>query len=384
MNADTDLHFDPDSLRDRSDPDSLRDRYRRERDRRVRADGSDQYVEMEGEFARFKEDDPYVEPGFTRPALNDQIDVAIIGGGFSGLLAAARLTEQGVTSFRIIEAGGDFGGTWYWNRYPGAQCDTESYLYLPLLDELNYMPKEKYSYVSEIFEHTQRIGSHYGLYDKTYFQTRVRWLDWDDEIDRWHIHTNRDDDFQAQFVIMAVGPMTSAKLPGIPGIADFKGHSFHTSRWDYAYTGGDTTGGMTKLEDKRVAIIGTGATGVQCVPRVGQYAEHLYVFQRTHQRWIGVEINRRTPTGGSRLSRDGNASAATTSTTSRPAAPSKSIWSTMVGQISSERFPHQREKIVRAQKRSAIERSSYRTTQRWRSCAPELHQRLSIRLLQNP
>jgi cyclohexanone monooxygenase len=261
--------------------DSLRDRYQRERDRRVRPDGSDQYIEMNGEFARFKEDDPYVEPGFAREPLHDLIDVAIIGGGFSGLLAAARLNELGVTSFRIIEAGGDFGGTWYWNRYPGAQCDTESYLYLPLLDELNYMPKEKYSYVTEIFQHTQRIGDHYGLYDKTHFQTRVRSLDWDDSSNRWHIRTNRDDDFQARFVIMAVGPMTTAKLPGIPGIADFVGHSFHTSRWDYNYTGGDTTGGLTNLADKRVAIIGTGATGIQCIPRVAEYAEHLFVFQRT-------------------------------------------------------------------------------------------------------
>ena len=263
------------------DPDTLRERYRLERDRRVRDDGSNQYVELNGEFAKFKDEDPYVELGFHRAAIDDEIDVAIIGGGFSGLLAAARLTEQGVTSFRIIEAGGDFGGTWYWNRYPGAQCDTEAYLYLPLLEELNYMPKEKYAYVTEIFEHTRRIGHHYGLYDKTHFQTRVRSLDWDDAIHRWHISSNHGDDFKARFVVMAIGPMTTAKLPGIPGIGDFKGHSFHTSRWDYRYTGGDTTGGLVNLQDKKVAIVGTGATGVQCVPRVAQYAEHLYVFQRT-------------------------------------------------------------------------------------------------------
>ncbi len=271
----------PDADNVKFDPDELRARYQFERDRRVRQDGSDQYVEMQGDFARFKEDDPYVEPGFHRPQINDLIDVAIIGGGFSGLLAAARLIEQGVTSFRIIEAGGDFGGTWYWNRYPGAQCDTEAYLYLPLLEELNYMPKEKYAYVTEIFEHTQRIGQHYGLYERTHFQTRVRSLDWDESNNRWHIRTNRDDDIQARFVVMSIGPMTTAKLPGIPGIGTFTGHSFHTSRWDYRYTGGDTTGGMTNLHDKKVAIIGTGATGVQCAPRVAQYADHLYVFQRT-------------------------------------------------------------------------------------------------------
>jgi cyclohexanone monooxygenase len=263
------------------DPDALREKYRRERDKRMREDGVDQYIEMAGRFAHYAEDDPYVEPGFTRPPTVDEIDVVIIGGGFSGLLAGARLTEQGVTDFCIVEAGGDFGGTWYWNRYPGAQCDIESYCYLPLLEELNYMPKEKYSFVSEIFEHSQRIGQHYGLYEKTHFQTRVRSIDWDEELKRWHVKTNRDDDIRARFVVMALGSATRAKLPGVPGIEEFEGHSFHTNRWDYNYTGGDTTGGMTKLADKRVAIIGTGASAIQCVPRVAQYAQHLYVFQRT-------------------------------------------------------------------------------------------------------
>ena len=263
------------------DPDALRAKYEHERVKRLREDGVDQYIELSGYFARYAEEDPYVEPGFTRDPVTDEIDVAIIGGGFSGLLAGARLSDLGVTDFRIIEAGGDFGGTWYWNRYPGAQCDIESYCYLPLLEELDYMPKEKYSFVSEIFEHSQRIGERYGLYDKAHFQTRVRSLDWDDSLARWHIRTNRDDDIKARFVIMALGSATRSKLPGIPGIDEFEGHSFHTSRWDYTYTGGDTTGGMIGLADKRVAIIGTGATAVQCVPRVAQYAEHLYVFQRT-------------------------------------------------------------------------------------------------------
>jgi cyclohexanone monooxygenase len=263
------------------DPDALREKYRREREKRMRQDGVDQYIEMAGRFAHYAEDDPYVEPGFARAPIVDEIEVVVIGGGFSGLLAGARLTEQGVTDFCIVEAGGDFGGTWYWNRYPGAQCDIESYCYLPLLEELNYMPKEKYSFVSEIFEHSQRIGHHYGLYEKTHFQTRVRSIDWDEERKRWHIKTNRDDDIRARFVVMALGSATRAKLPGVPGIEEFAGHSFHTNRWDYDYTGGDTTGGMTNLGDKRVAIIGTGASAIQCVPRVAQYAKHLYVFQRT-------------------------------------------------------------------------------------------------------
>jgi cyclohexanone monooxygenase len=263
------------------DPDALRDKYRQERDKRIRTDGEAQYLELAGKFAHYNEDDPYVEPGFEREPLTDEIDVVIIGGGFSGLLAGARLKEAGVSNFRIIEAGGDFGGTWYWNRYPGAQCDIESYCYLPLLEELGYIPKEKYSYVSEIFEHSQRIGHAYDLYDVTCFQTRVNSIDWDESIKRWHIHTNRDDDIKARFVIMALGTASRAKLPGIPGIDEFEGHSFHTSRWDYNYTGGDTTGGMTKLADKRVAIIGTGATAIQAVPFLGKYAKQLYVFQRT-------------------------------------------------------------------------------------------------------
>jgi len=262
-------------------PDAVRERYRRERDKRLRPNGADQYIEMTGAFAKYAEDDPYADPDFARDPITAEIDIAIIGGGFSGLLAAARLSEQGVTSFRIIEAGADFGGTWYWNRYPGAQCDTESYCYLPLLEELGYMPREKYSYVNEIFEHSQRIGHHYGLYERSILQTRVRSVDWDDSLQRWCIATNRNDSIKARFVVMALGTTTRAKLPGIPGIDSFGGHSFHTSRWDYGYTGGDNTGGMTRLADKRVAIIGTGATAIQVVPRLARDAGHLYVFQRT-------------------------------------------------------------------------------------------------------
>src|SRR5262245_55953881 len=204
------------------DPDALRARYEQERLKRLRDDGADQYIEMAGTFSHYAEDDPYADPTFDRDPLTDDIEIAIIGGGFSGLLAAARLAEQGVTDIRVIEAGADYGGTWYWNRYPGAQCDTESYCYLPLLEELGYMPKEKYSYVTEIFEHSQRIGQHYGLYEKTCFQTRVRSIDWDEERQRWHITTNRGDDMKARFVVMALGTTTRAKLPGLPGIESFE------------------------------------------------------------------------------------------------------------------------------------------------------------------
>jgi cyclohexanone monooxygenase len=263
------------------DPDALRDKYRQERDKRLRQDGEDQYVELAGRFARYAEADPYADPNFKRNPLTDEVDVVIIGGGFSGMLAAARLKEARIKDIRLIEAGGDFGGTWYWNRYPGAQCDIESYCYLPLLEELGVLPKEKYSYVTEIFEHSQRIGREYGLYDVACFQTRVKSLRWDEGLKRWLVSTDRDDAIKARFVVMALGPASRPKLPGIPGIETFEGHSFHTSRWDYDYTGGDTTGNLHKLADKRVAIIGTGATAIQCVPYLGANSRHLYVFQRT-------------------------------------------------------------------------------------------------------
>ncbi|WP_134324175.1 flavin-containing monooxygenase [Cumulibacter soli] len=263
------------------DIEELREKYAVERARRIREDGSAQYLEVSGQHAKYDEEDPYADASYRRDPITEEVEAIIIGGGFSGLLASARLMEAGVEDFRVIEAAADFGGTWYWNRYPGAQCDIESYCYLPLLEELNYMPKEKYSFGDEIYEHAQRVGHHYGLYERTYFQTRVRDMTWNDEQQRWLVTTDRGDDIRARFVINAVGPASRPKLPGIPGIDDFEGHSFHTSRWDYNYTGGDANGGMTKLNDKKVAIIGTGATAIQCVPRTANDAEHLYVFQRT-------------------------------------------------------------------------------------------------------
>src|ERR1035437_8178862 len=151
------------------DPDALRAKYHEERDKRLRPDGNEQYVEVKGDFSRYV-DDPYVVSGFTRAPLTDAVDVLIIGGGFGGLLAAARLREAGVERIRIIEKGGDFGGTWYWNRYPGAQCDIESYIYLPLLEETGYIPREKYSFADEIREHSRRIGEHFDLYKDACFQ----------------------------------------------------------------------------------------------------------------------------------------------------------------------------------------------------------------------
>ena len=261
------------------DPAELRAKYRYERDKRLREDGNAQYQEVADEFASYT-DDPYSE-WVERDPLTDEVQVAIIGGGFGGLLMGGRLREAGFDDIRVIEQAGDFGGTWYWNRYPGAMCDVESYCYLPLLEELNYVPKHKYSYAPEIFEHSKAIARHYDLYTNACLQTGVSAMRWDDTSGRWIIHTDRGDAIRAQFVAMANGPLNRPKLPGIPGITSFKGHTFHTSRWDYDYTGGDSEGNLTGLADKRVAIIGTGATAVQCIPHLGAGAEHLYVFQRT-------------------------------------------------------------------------------------------------------
>ena len=274
------------------DLEAIRHRYAAERDKRIREDGNDQYVEIAGDLAHYV-DDPYVEPGFQRDPIDRAVDALIIGGGFGGLLAGARLRQAGVKDICVVEKGGDFGGTWYWNRYPGAQCDVESYIYLPLLEELGYMPKEKYSHAPEILEHSRAIGRHFDLYDGALFQTGVKKLRWDDDERRWLVSTDRGDVIRARFVSLASGPLNRPKLPGIPGIRDFKGHTFHTSRWDYDYTGGTAEGGLDKLADKRIAVIGTGATAVQCVSHLAASAEHLYVCQRTPSS-IDVRDNRPT------------------------------------------------------------------------------------------
>ena len=262
------------------DADVLRRRYREERDRRLRANGNRQYTEITGALARF-DADPHAPTRPERDPLTDHVDVLIVGAGFSGLLAGARLRQGGVESIRLVDDGNDVGGTWYWNRYPGAQCDIESYIYMPLLEELGYMPTEKYAHGPEIQAHARAIAEHFGLIKDACFQTRVTSMHWDDSADEWVVYTDRNDRMTARYVMMAIGPLSRPKLPGIPGIELFSGHSFHTSRWDYGYTGGDTTGGLTKLRDKRVGVIGTGATGVQCVPHLGEWAKSLFVFQRT-------------------------------------------------------------------------------------------------------
>ena len=258
----------------------IRERYHRERDKRLRPDGNEQYLEPSGRFASLL-DDPYVavEP---REALDQDVEVLVVGAGFAGLVTAARIKQAGITDVRLIDKAGDVGGVWYWNRYPGAMCDTAAMIYLPLLEETGTIPSAKYVPAPEIHAHAKRIATTFGLYDGALFSTGITSITWDASLSRYVVNTDRGDTLRVRHVAMGTGPLHRPKLPGIPGIHDFKGHAFHTSRWDYQYTGGDPTGTlMQNLRDKRVGIIGTGATAVQCIPHLSRAAGELFVFQRT-------------------------------------------------------------------------------------------------------
>ena len=259
---------------------ALRARYRAERDKRLRPDGNEQYLEPGGRFANLL-DDTYTAP-FEREAVETDVTVLVVGAGFAGLVIGARLKQAGIEDVRLIDKAGDVGGVWYWNRYPGAMCDTAAMIYLPLMEEVGTVPSAKYVPAPEIHAHAKRIADTFGLYDGAMLSTGIESIVWDESLSRWIVRTDRGDVLRARFVCMGTGPLHRPKLPGIPGIHDFAGHAFHTSRWDWAYTRGDPTGApMTGLADKRVGIIGTGATAVQCIPHLSRSAGELYVFQRT-------------------------------------------------------------------------------------------------------
>ncbi|MET4700920.1 cyclohexanone monooxygenase [Constrictibacter sp. MBR-5] len=232
--------------------------------------GAADYMAMEGEFARYL-DDVYSAPPVEREALSDDCEVLVIGAGFGALLLWYKLRAAGFTDVRFCEKGGDVGGTWYWNRYPGIACDVEAYSYLPLLEEMGYFPSMKFASGFEILEYCQAMAERYGFYDRCLFHTTVERTEWDEGESRWTVHTDRGDAMKARFVVLANGILTTPKLARIEGMESFAGQSFHTSRWDYT----------VDLEGKRVGIIGTGATAVQVVPELAKIVRELYVFQRT-------------------------------------------------------------------------------------------------------
>jgi cyclohexanone monooxygenase len=259
--------------------DAIKQRFDQERDVRLayRPEGTAQFTsDFDGELNQYARD-PFSEGKDAREPINDQVEVLFIGGGFSALLTSARLRDKGIESIRIVERGGDVGGTWYWNRYPGVACDVLSYDYLPLLDEMEYVPDRQYARGPEIYAHCQAIARRYGLYEKAVFGTTVTSTIWHEDEQLWHLRTDRGDHMRARFVICANGTLSKPKLPRISGMETFSGHSFHTSRWDYDYTGQS----LEKLHDKVVGIIGTGATAVQVIPELGRTAKALFVFQRT-------------------------------------------------------------------------------------------------------
>ncbi len=258
---------------------TLKAKYAHERDRRVRREGGEQYRRSteDGTYAI----DPHM-PVIARKPIREEREILVLGGGWSGILAGYRLRQAGIGDFRIIDHAGDFGGVWYWNRYPGAQCDNDAYCYLPLLEETGFMPSKKFADGYEIQGYCRLIAEKYDLYEGALFHTLVTSVKWDEAVARWQVETDRGDCIAARYVIMANGLLNLPKLPGVPGIDNFKGKIFHSSRWDYEYTGGTWRNPvLDRLADKRVAIIGTGATAIQAVPFLAEYAQHLYVLQRT-------------------------------------------------------------------------------------------------------
>ncbi len=260
---------------------ALRAKYAQERAKRLRNEGQSHYLRPSGDFVPDYSVDPY-KSVVPRHPVDEDIDVLVLGAGWGGIKASYYLTKEGVSNFRNIDTAGDFGGVWYWNQYPGVQCDNDAYCYLPLLEEMGYMPEKKFSDGAEIQAYAKSIAQRFGFADKALFHTQVTGLKWDQSIQRWQVDTNRGDSIRARFVIVASGVLNMPKLPAVKGIDRFNGTLFHTSRWDYSYTGGSYRNPvLDKLSDKRVAIVGTGATAIQVAPHLAKYAKELYILQRT-------------------------------------------------------------------------------------------------------
>lgn len=280
---------------DRADLDA---QYAQERDKRLRPDGMQQYTRLPSEEDKPFAHDPWIGQAQQQDAQQeasplrdgDNIQFLIIGAGHVVLLAGGRLVEAGFSAkgMCLVDVAGGFGGTWYWNRYPGLQCDVESYIYMPFLEETGFVPTHKYASGEEIRQHCERVASHFGL--RAQLSTRVLSATWDDERRRWVVRMRRvhgdgeEMTVFAQFVIPASTLFTAPRMPKLAGFDDLRTNIpvFHTARWDFTCTGGSPTDAtLSKLQGKRVGVIGTGATAVQVVPQVARWAGRLHVFQRT-------------------------------------------------------------------------------------------------------
>lgn len=274
------------------DPEAVRSKYLAERDKRLipgRAEIRD--LRTDEHFARYR-DDPFT-PVAARDPVADDVDVVIVGGGIAGVLVGAQLRKAGIERIRIVDQAGGIGGTWYWNRYPGVMCDIESYIYIPMLEELGYVPTRRYAFGEEILQCLEAIADRFDLVANALFHTGVTRAEWDEDSARWRVSTDRGDKITSRFYVLAVGILNLMKLPAIPGMEDFTGRSFHTARWDYGYTGGAAHAPLSGLAGKSVALMGTGASGIQCLPPLAESAGHVYVFQRTPSA-IGERGNRPT------------------------------------------------------------------------------------------
>jgi cation diffusion facilitator CzcD-associated flavoprotein CzcO len=274
------------------DPDAVHAKYLAERDRRLVPGRTVIRDLTHDELVAGYRADPFT-PYIERGPVTDDPEVVIVGGGIAGLLAGAHLRKAGIERIRIVDQAGDVGGTWYWNRYPGVMCDVESYQYLPMLEELDYIPTRRYAFGDEIRRHLQTVADRFDLVRDALFHTGVTKATWDEGNGRWQVRTDRGDELSCRYYVLAVGILNLMKLPSIEGMDDFRGRAFHTARWDYEFTGGGPGEALTDLGDKAVALIGTGASGLQALPPLAEAAKHVYVFQRTPSA-IGVRGNRPT------------------------------------------------------------------------------------------
>lgn len=263
------------------DSQKLKEKYAEERDKRLNSKSARSYALAKDCNSKLTQD-LWRKSNNDRAPLNEELDVLVVGGGMSGIMTATRLIQNGVTDIRLLERGGEFGGTWYWNQYPGAACDSESYIYMPFLDDTGYVPTQKYAGQPEIQGYLKNLAQKFGVTPRALFNTKAQTLTWEESRQRWIVRTDVGDEFRARFIALCAGSFLQPKLPSIDGIETFKGHMFLNSRWDYDYTGGSPGHPqLTKLHDKRVAIIGTGCSAVQSIPHLARWAKELFVFQRT-------------------------------------------------------------------------------------------------------